>query len=122
MTAAPVVSVITNFLNEERFITEAVESVISQTYESWELLLVDDGSDDASSEIARRYASRRPNKIRYFEHAGHVNLGSSAARNLQNIDAFVAQVVAEGLAPQLAKCVNPPSHSCFSSITDPELP
>ena len=54
MTTAPLVSVITNFLNEERFITEAIESVISQTYESWELLLVDDGSDEraAKSRVA----------------------------------------------------------------------
>jgi glycosyltransferase involved in cell wall biosynthesis len=82
MTAAPVVSVITSFFNEERFITEAIESVISQTYESWELLLVDDGSDDASTEIARRYARSRPDKIRYLEHSDHMNLGLSAARNV----------------------------------------
>jgi glycosyltransferase involved in cell wall biosynthesis len=82
VTAAPVVSVITCFLNEERFITEAIESVISQSYESWELLLIDDGSDDASSGIARRYARSRPNKIRYLEHPGHVNLGLSASRNV----------------------------------------
>lgn len=79
--AAPRVSVITIFLNAERFISEAIESVISQTFTEWELLLVDDGSTDASREIARDAANKWPGKIRYIEHPGHENLGMSASRN-----------------------------------------
>lgn len=41
------------FLNAERFIGEAVESVFAQTYSNWELLLVDDGSTDRTTSIAR---------------------------------------------------------------------
>lgn len=55
---APMVSVIMNFFNEERFIREAIESVVAQTYESWELLLADDGSTDSSTEIALEYADK----------------------------------------------------------------
>ena len=40
----------------ERFLAEAIESAIAQTYPSWELLLVEDGSTDGSPEIAKRYA------------------------------------------------------------------
>lgn len=76
------VSVIINFFNEERFIEEAIESVFNQTYQNWELLLVDDGSTDKSTEIAQLYAQQYPTKIRYLEHQGHENRGSSAARNL----------------------------------------
>lgn len=79
---APMVSVIMNFFNEERFIREAIESVVAQTYESWELLLADDGSTDSSTEIALEYADKRPGKIRYVEHPGHENCGTSATRNL----------------------------------------
>ena len=78
----PRVSVIMIFLNEEKFIREAIESVLVQTYESWELLLVDDGSTDESSSIARQDANRYPGKVRYLEHDGHQNRGMSAARNL----------------------------------------
>src|SRR5215470_3934185 len=81
MTLEPVVSVVTIFLNAERFIEGALESVFAQTYESWELLLVDDGSTDGSTAIARRFADRNPERVRYIEHAGHVNRGMSASRN-----------------------------------------
>jgi glycosyltransferase involved in cell wall biosynthesis len=82
MDNQPHVSVITIFFNAERFIEEAIESVLAQTYANWELLLVDDGSADASSGIARRFATRQPEKVRYLEHDGHKNRGMSAARNL----------------------------------------
>jgi glycosyltransferase involved in cell wall biosynthesis len=78
----PRVSAIIIFLNAERFIEEAIESVFAQTYEQWELLLVDDGSTDGSTQIALDYASRFPQKVYFFEHLGHQNQGKSASRNL----------------------------------------
>ena len=60
----PRVSIITPFLNAGRFIQESIESVLSQTYDQWELLLVDDGSTDNSMSIAMRYATAHPGKIR----------------------------------------------------------
>jgi glycosyltransferase involved in cell wall biosynthesis len=82
MNSMPLVSVVTIFLNAEKFIQESIESVFAQTYTNWELLLVDDGSTDRSSEIALRYAERYPGKIRYLEHDGHQNRGMSASRNM----------------------------------------
>ena len=76
------VSVIMIFLNEARFIQEAVMSVFAQTYDAWELLLVDDGSSDGSTEIARQVALQYPERVRYLEHADHQNHGMSASRNL----------------------------------------
>ena len=79
----PLVSCIMIFLNAgESFFVEAIESVFSQTYDNWELLLVDDGSTDASTAIALRYAQQHPKKVRYLEHERHQNLGMSATRNL----------------------------------------
>lgn len=79
---APRVSVITIFLDEERFLAEAIESVRAQTFTDWELILVDDGSRDRSAAIARSYADADPSRIRYLTHAGHENRGMSASRNL----------------------------------------
>ncbi|EMR01077.1 glycosyltransferase family 2 protein [Cesiribacter andamanensis] len=80
-SATPIVSIITCFLNEERFLKETVESVLAQDYPHWELLLVDDGSSDASTSIARSYAGQHPGKIYYLEHPQHANRGLSASRN-----------------------------------------
>jgi len=78
----PLVSVVIIFLDEERFLGEAIESVLAQSYAHWELLLCDDGSTDGSSAIAKRYASRSPDRVRYLAPPGHVNIGESAIRNL----------------------------------------
>jgi glycosyltransferase involved in cell wall biosynthesis len=82
MAARPLVSVITIFLDEERFLVEAVESVLRQTYPRWELLLCDDGSTDGSPAIARGFAETYPDRIRYLTHPGRENRGMSATRNL----------------------------------------
>jgi glycosyltransferase involved in cell wall biosynthesis len=78
----PEVSVITAFYNEERFLTEAIESVIRQEYTNWELILIDDGSSDKSTEIAKFYANAYVGKIFYVEHEGHANRSTAASRNL----------------------------------------
>src|SRR5436190_825161 len=80
--AAPRVSVITPFLNAERFIAEAIESVLAQDFHDFELILIDDGSSRKCRDIARNYAVRYADVIRYVSHEGHVNRGISASRNL----------------------------------------
>ncbi len=82
MTREPLVSAIVIFLNAGQFIEEALQSVFAQTYDNWELLLVDDGSNDQSTAIARRYAAEYPERVRYFEHPSHQNRGINASRNL----------------------------------------
>ncbi len=76
------VSVVVIFLDGEVFLEEAIRSVQLQTHSSWELLLVDDGSRDASSEIARRAAETDPKRVRYLQHPDGRNHGTSASRNL----------------------------------------
>ena len=48
---SPMVSIILPTYNGERYVAEAVESVIGQSYQNWELVAVDDGSDDATPDI-----------------------------------------------------------------------
>ena len=81
-TDQPLVSTVLIFLNAERFIEEAIASVFGQTYTSWELLLVDDGSSDRSTDVAKRYAREHPGRVRYLEHEGHQNRRMSTSRNL----------------------------------------
>jgi glycosyltransferase involved in cell wall biosynthesis len=76
------VSVIVPAYNSEQYLDEAIESVLSQSFPHWELLIVDDGSTDRTSDIARRHAVRRPGQVVCLEHPGHANRGQSASRNL----------------------------------------
>lgn len=77
------VSVVMAVYNGERFLAEAVESVLNQTVRDWELVVVDDGSTDASPRILEHYARRDPRiKVIRQSHAGvpaAANLGVSHA-------------------------------------------
>jgi glycosyltransferase involved in cell wall biosynthesis len=78
----PLVSIVLCFYNEEKFLEEAVASVIAQDYENWELILVDDGASDGSTALAKDFARRHYTNIFYMHHAGHCNEGLSASRSL----------------------------------------
>lgn len=78
----PRVSVISIFYNAEPYFAEAIESVLGQDFDDFELILVDDGSTDSSAMLAQTYAANDPTRIRYLEHPGHENCGMSATRNL----------------------------------------
>ena len=82
MNRHPLISVIVCFYNEEAFLEESVESVLNQTYQNWEILLVDDGSKDRSTLIAKNFTLQHPGKIFYQDHPLHENMGLSASRNL----------------------------------------
>lgn len=81
MSRSPLISVVTPFLNAGAHLGEAIESVLAQSFGDWELILVDDGSDDDGPEIARAYAGRHPDRISVLEHPGRACLGSSVSRN-----------------------------------------
>jgi glycosyltransferase involved in cell wall biosynthesis len=72
----PLVSIIINCYNSEAYLREAIDSVYSQSYTNWEIILWDNASTDHTAEIAQSYDS----KLRYFRGEETVVLGS--ARNL----------------------------------------
>lgn len=73
----PLVSVIINCYNGERYLQEAIDSVINQTYDNWEIIFWDNQSTDLTAEIVKGYDDSR---IHYFYAANHTTLGE--ARNL----------------------------------------
>lgn len=77
-TTAPLVTVLMTAFNRERFIGAAIESVLAQTVDDLELVIVDDRSTDRTVEIARAYAARDP-RIRVV--VNERNLGDYANRN-----------------------------------------
>ncbi|MCA6441129.1 MAG: glycosyltransferase family 2 protein [Chitinophagaceae bacterium] len=71
----PLVSVIINCYNGSEFLSEAMNSVCSQTYENWEIIFWDNCSTDNSPEIAKQYG----NKVKYYRAESNTVLGE--ARN-----------------------------------------
>ena len=75
---APLVSVIMPAYNAERFVEEAIRSVMSQTITDWELLVLDDGSKDGTARIAADLAAQDP-RIRFLPN--EANMGVAKTRN-----------------------------------------
>jgi glycosyltransferase involved in cell wall biosynthesis len=80
-TTVPRVSVCVPSYNHSRFLPQALESILRQTFSDLEIIIVDDGSTDNSLEIAKSYASNHPSKIKLHTHPNHENLGISATVN-----------------------------------------
>lgn len=74
----PRVSVVIPVFNRGKFICATIESVLSQTYRDFEVIAVDDGSQDDSREVLDSFGS----SIRCLEHPGRANRGQSASINL----------------------------------------
>jgi glycosyltransferase involved in cell wall biosynthesis len=78
MIAKPLVSVLMTSYNRERYIGQAIESVLASTYTELELLVVDDRSKDSTVNIARKHAANDP-RVKVF--VNDVNLGDYPNRN-----------------------------------------
>ncbi len=76
-TSHPRVSVVIPCYNGERFVAEAIQSVLDQSMRDFEIIVVDDGSRDGSRAVVAKYLDDR--RVRHVEHAE--NRGIAAARN-----------------------------------------
>lgn len=81
----PLISVLINNYNYDKFLPEAIESVLNQTYKNYELIIVDDGSTDNSREIIESYHKKHPDKITpiFKENGGQAsafNVGFTASK------------------------------------------
>ena len=74
---SPLFSIIVPVYNVEKYLRKCIDSVLSQTVEDYELILVDDGSTDRSGEICREYAE----KVDRIKFIGKENGGPSTAKN-----------------------------------------
>ena len=71
------VSVIVPVFNLETYISQCIESIVSQSYENIEIIVVNDGSKDRSEEIIQQY-QKKDSRIKYFKRENH---GLSESRN-----------------------------------------
>lgn len=97
MSNTPVVSVIMSVYNAEKFLAEALESIINQTFDSFEFIIIDDGSSDGSRLILEAY-SRQDNRLKLVSRE---NRGLTASLNegiLLAKGTFIARMDADDIA------------------------
>lgn len=78
MNEQPLVSIFMPYYNDEKFLGQAIESILTQTYRNWELFLFNHASTDNSKEIAHSY---KDNRIRHID--AEKNLGAGSGYNLK---------------------------------------
>ena len=76
---SPLVSIIMPCFNAESLIEKAVESILKQSYENWELLIIDDGSTDDTAKIIKKFSSEN-SKIKFYSNTN--NCGVAYSRNI----------------------------------------
>lgn len=82
------ISVIMTAYNEEKYITEAIESILAQTYENFELIIVDDGSTDSTPTIIKQFKDSR---IRYYQLSENRGVGAAHAYAIERaVGKFIA--------------------------------
>ena len=70
--AKTLVSIIMPSYNQGPYLSEALDSVLAQTYSNWECIIVDDGSKDNTEEIAKSYCAK-DSRIQYVYQENHLN-------------------------------------------------
>lgn len=92
----PIVSIILPSFNGARFLKEAVDSIVQQTFQDWELILVDDGSTDHTPDIMKGYQDPR---IRYLKNEGNKGLVYSLNRAIEaSAGRYIARMDADDIS------------------------
>ena len=76
-TSNPLISIIVPCYNQARYLDECLQSVLEQTYQNWECIIVNDGSPDSTEAVALKWTAQDPR----FRYVLKKNGGLSSARN-----------------------------------------
>lgn len=93
----PLVSVIMPSYNHEKFISEAIESVLGQTFEDFELIIIDDASIDQSPQIIQEF-SPKDNRIKKIFHKENLGIAKTLNDGVKNsIGKYIALIASDDL-------------------------
>ena len=81
-SSSPKISIVMAAYNEENDIGKALESILAQTFSDWELIVIDDGSTDATATIVRRYAEK-DSRIRLVCNEENLELSASLNKGIE---------------------------------------
>lgn len=108
----PLISFIVTVYNLEKYIGNCLDSILSQNFDNYEIVLVDNASTDTSPKICQQYAYKYPNKIKYFQvpkeiavmgTAHYFGFGLAQGEYIQFIDGD--DRLAENIVPEIADTI-----------------
>ena len=67
------ISIVLPIYNGEKYMRQSIDSIIGQTYQNWELLIVDDSSTDGTAAIAAEYV-QKDSRIQYYKNPQNMRL------------------------------------------------
>lgn len=124
MNTLPLVSVIMPVYNGEAYLKEAIESMLSQTYASFEFIIIDDGSTDDTATIIQSFAAK-DQRIVMINNEINLGLTKSLNKGIKLVRGeFVARMDADDVSwpdrigNQVNFLINNPDHVCVGSDTD----
>ncbi len=97
----PLISVIMPVYNAEKYLVEAIESILNQSYHNFEFIIIDDNSSDQSWNIIQRYKKSFPKKIKAYKLSSTMNHGGDACANVgykKSKGEFIARMDADDIA------------------------
>ena len=121
---SPTVGIGMPVFNGEQFLEEAIESLLAQTFEDFELVIVDNHSTDGTSEICQSFASRDP-RVRYIRQRQNygINHNFNSAFRLTSGKYFKWAAYDDVCAPEfLARCVEVLDADPSVALAYPEMP
>lgn len=93
------ISVIMGIYNCEKTLGEAIDSILSQTLSSWELIMCDDGSTDGTKKVAEGYRKKYPDKIFLLENEKNLGLNLTLNRCLEkSCGEYIARMDADDIS------------------------
>ena len=78
----PLVSILMNCFNGEKYLTEAIKSILNQSYKNWELIFWDNQSTDQSAKIFKSFKDKR---MKYYYSSKHTHRGGGRAEGYQRL-------------------------------------
>lgn len=95
------ISVIMGIYNCESTLSAAIESILSQTFTDWELIMCDDGSTDNTYSVAETYYSRFPSKIKLLKNSHNLGLNKTLNRCLEvALGKYIARMDGDDICSQ----------------------
>jgi len=93
---APLVSIVLPVYNGEKYLAESLDSVLAQTYQNWELVIINDGSTDGTETLILSYQDKR---IKYLPNEGNKGIIFSLNKGLQESNGvYIARLDADDIA------------------------